>query len=81
MRYLKRMTETTIPNKPNLTLSTQEISDLEFICVVDVLEAGKWVEWEVRFDIDGETFVGFLQGCPRHPHNFHLETIEHCVRY
>lgn len=72
------MTGTTITEKASLTLSTKEVSDLEFICVVDVIEAGQWVEWEVRFNIGDEIFVGFLQGCPNHPRDFHHEAIENC---
>ena len=75
------MTATTMTEKASLSLSINEVSDLEFILIVDVLEAGQWVEWEVHFDIDNERFVGFLQGCPRHPQNFHHDVIEHCVRY
>lgn len=76
------MTTNTISNQAtSLSLSTKEVSDLEFICIVDVLEAGQWVEWEVRFDLDGETFVGFLQACPNHPDKLQHDVIEDCVKY
>ena len=60
------------------SISPDEVSDLEFVCVVDVLEAGQWVEYEVSFSIDDEYFSGFLQACPKHPHDFHHNVIEHC---
>ena len=72
------MTETTMTNKRIFAISTQEVSDLEFVCVVDVIEAGQWVEWEVRFNTGDEIFVGFLQGCPNHPQDFHHDVIENC---
>jgi hypothetical protein len=76
------MTGNTITTAAASTIiSINEVSDLEFILVVDVLEAGQWVEWEVHFYIDDEKFVGFLQACPNHPDKLHHDMIEHCVRY
>ena len=60
------------------SISPDEVSDLEFVSVVDVLEAGQWVEWEVEFLIGDERFSGFLQACPRHASDFHHNVIEHC---
>jgi len=63
-----------------LTISTSEVSELQFNFVVDVLKAGQWVEWDVSFCIGDECFSGFLQACPHHPHNFHHDKIDHCER-
>ena len=62
------------------SISTNEVSELEFVLVADVLEAGQWVEWEVSFLIGDEIFSGFLQGCPNHPQDFHHDAIENCER-
>jgi hypothetical protein len=74
------MTANTIMKKQprQFSISTEEVSDLEFVLVVDVIEAGQWVEWEVRFCIKDERFSGFLQACPRHPSDLHHSVIEAC---
>ena len=74
------MTANTIMKKQprQFSISTEEVSDLEFVLVVDVIEAGQWAEWEVRFCIKDECFSGFLQACPRHPSDLHHSVIEAC---
>jgi hypothetical protein len=64
--------------RPQFSISTDEVSDIDFLLIVDVLEAGQWVEWEVSFSIDDEYFSGFLQACPRHPSDLHHSVIEAC---
>ena len=60
---------------------TSHVSNLEFIRISDDIRPNKWVLWEVRFDYQGLSCVGFLGACPHRPSLVQDDTIEDCERY
>jgi len=57
-----------------LYVSTSAVSDLSFVSIADRLDSN-WAEWEVEFNYDGKSYVGFLGACPLHPDLMHGEKI------
>lgn len=53
-----------------------EVQNLEFIRISDDIRPNQWVEWEVRFSLDGLEYEGFLCACPFAPYVNHAEYIE-----
>jgi hypothetical protein len=53
-----------------------EVQNLEFIRISDDIRPNEWVEWEVRFTLDGLEYEGFLGACPFAPYVNHDEYIE-----
>lgn len=58
------------------TIPFEDITDIEFLTISDHIRPGQWVEWEVRFDYQGDPCLGFLDGCPHHPTLHHGDQIE-----
>ena len=70
-----RVSGYTFPVMNNLLyISTSAVSDLSFVSIADRVDSN-WAEWEVEFNYDEKSYVGFLGACPFHPDEMHGDKI------
>ncbi len=58
----------------NFYVSASAVSDLSFVSIADRVNSN-WADWEVKFTVNGKSYVGFLGACPLHPDLMHGEKI------
>ena len=58
--------------------AVNEVTNLEFVEVLEVLQRGQWAAWLVTFEHDGRLYEGELEACSNEPDDCHHDTIENC---
>lgn len=57
-----------------LQFNTADVSNIDFVSIADRVDSN-WADWEVNFEHNGKTYVGFLGACPFHPEDMYGDEI------